>query len=122
MAVSQEELAGHLFGLEKSLLETSTRADATTLASLLAEDFREVGSSGRIYNRQQIIDELAKESPRHITLSHPVCQNLAEDVALLTYRSSHIGPLQTAVHALRSSLWILRDGRWQMLSHQGTRI
>jgi hypothetical protein len=30
--------------------------------------------------------------------------------------------LATATHALRSSLWVYRNGRWQMIFHQGTRL
>ena len=122
MADSPHELAAHLFDLEQQLLQPSTRRDATALTSLLAGDFREFGSSGRIYTRQQIIDQLAAESPRHITLSDPLCRQLAEDIALLTYRSTRTIALKAASHALRSSLWVRRDGRWQMLFHQGTPI
>jgi hypothetical protein len=56
MANSPHDLAAHLFHLEQQLLQHSTRRDATALTSLLAEDFREFGGSGRIYTRQQIID------------------------------------------------------------------
>jgi hypothetical protein len=122
MANSSQELAAHLFHLEQQLLQPSTRRDPTALTSLLAEDFREFGSSGRIYTRQQIIDALAAESPRTITLSDPLCQQLAEDIALLTYRSTRTLALNAASNALRSSLWIYRDNRWQMLFHQGTPI
>jgi hypothetical protein len=122
MAVSPPDLAAHLFHLEQQLLEPSTRHDAIALTSLLAEDFREFGSSGRIYTRQQIIDLLAAETPRHITLSDPFCQQLAEDIALLTYRSTRTTALKAASHALRSSLWIYRDDRWQMIFHQSTPI
>jgi hypothetical protein len=121
MANSSQELATHLFQLEQQLLQPSTRRDEVALRSLLAEDFREFGSSGRVYTRQQIIDALATESPRTITLSHPLCQQLAENVALLTYRSTRTIPLPPT-HALRSSLWIYRENRWQMLFHQGTPI
>ncbi len=121
MADSSHELATHLIQLERQLLQPSTRRDATALASLLAEDFREFGSSGRIYNRQQIVDELAVESSHLITLSDPSCQLLTEDIALLTYRSTRAIALKAASHALRSSLWIRRDSRWQMVFHQGTR-
>jgi hypothetical protein len=122
MADSPQELAAHLFHLEEQLLQHSTRRDATALTSLLAEDFREFGSSGRIYTRQQIIDELAAESPRTITLSDPLCQQLADNLALLTYRSARTIPLKAASHALRSSLWVYRATRWQMIFHQGTPI
>jgi hypothetical protein len=122
MPDSQEKLAAHLIELERSLLKNCTRTNAPTIASLLAEDFREFGSSGYIYNRSQIIDLLANESPDNITLSDPVCQQLSKDVVLLTYRSSRAGPLQTTIEANRSSLWVVRDDRWQMVFHQGTRI
>jgi hypothetical protein len=122
MVNSSQELAAHLFHLEQQLLQPSTCRDATALTSLLADDFREFGSSGRIYTRQQIIDQLAAESPRHITVSDLSCRQLAEDIALLTYRSTRTIALKAASHALRSSLWVYRDGRWQMIFHQGTPI
>ena len=122
MADSPQELAAHLFHLEQQLLEPSTRRDPTALTSLLAEDFREFGSSGRIYTRQQIIDALSAASPHTILLNDPLCQQLAEDIALLTYRSTRTIALKAATHALRSSLWVYRDNRWQMIFHQGTPI
>jgi hypothetical protein len=122
MANSPQDLATHLLRLEQQLLAPSTRRNPAALTSLLAEEFREFGSSGRIYNRQQIIDALAAESPRAITLSDPLCQQLAEDIALLTYRSTRTLALNAASNALRSSLWIDRDNRWQMIFHQGTPI
>jgi hypothetical protein len=122
MANSSQELAAHLFQLEQQLLQPSTRRDEVALRSLLAEDFREFGSSGRIYNRQQVISALARESPHMIILSDPLCYQLAADIALLTYRSTCTTALKVASHALRSSLWVYRDGRWQMIFHQGTPI
>jgi hypothetical protein len=122
MATSSQDLAAHLFRLEQQLLKPSIRRDTAALTSLLAEDFREFGSSGRIYTRQQIIEALAAESPHTIALSDMFCQQLAEDIALLTYRSTRTIELDAASHALRSSLWIYRDHRWQMLFHQGTPI
>ncbi|HWW97644.1 MAG TPA: nuclear transport factor 2 family protein [Edaphobacter sp.] len=85
MANNPQELTAHFLHLEQQLLDASTRRDATALTSLLAEDFREFGSSGRGYTRKQIIDALATESrPHTITLSDPRCQQLTEDLALLT--------------------------------------
>jgi hypothetical protein len=124
MADSPHELAAHLFNLEQQLLQPPTRRDATALTSLLAEDFRELGRSGRIYTRQQIIDLLATESPspRHIPLSDPFCRQLSEDTALLIYRSTRTTAFKVDFHALRSSFLVRRDGRWQMIFHQGTPI
>jgi hypothetical protein len=42
---------------------------------------------------------------------------LAPDVVLATYRVVDETRKQ---HTLRSSIWKLKDGRWQMVFHQGT--
>ncbi|WP_263384313.1 nuclear transport factor 2 family protein [Granulicella arctica] len=116
-----EDLEVLLRFLEEQLLDPATRSNSEAVAALLADDFREFGSSGRIYTKQQIIEELAAESPRQISLTDFGCQLITSEVALLTYRS--IRSTDTAsVAALRSSLWIFRNNRWQMLFHQGTRI
>jgi hypothetical protein len=44
-----------------------------------------------------------------------------EEVVLVTYRSVSRDPVSGKErHALRSSIWKLIDGRWQMTFHQGT--
>ncbi len=46
---------------------------------------------------------------------------LSEDVVLVTYRSVRRNPVSSMEwHSLRSSIWKLTDGRWQMTFHQGT--
>jgi len=42
------------------------------------------------------------------------------DVALVTYCSTIRRDDGTSAVTLRSSLWVLRDGRWQIRFHQGT--
>ena len=111
-----DDLAAYLQSLEELLLQPETRANPTKVAALLTDDFREFGSSGRIYTKPEILSVLAKEEPRAITLCNLVCQQLSPEAALLTYQSSALDRA-----ALRSSLWVLRDGRWQMLFHQGTK-
>ena len=48
---------------------------------------------------------------------------LAPGAVLVTYRTVRQGavPDEQPIHSLRSSIWKLIDGRWQMLFHQGTR-
>jgi hypothetical protein len=111
-----------LRALEILLLQPHTRTSPEALANLLTDDFREFGASGRIYTKLEIIAALAAESPSTITLTEFDCRFPAPTVALVTYRSHHADATGTPASALRSSLWIHRDGRWQMLFHQGTRI
>jgi hypothetical protein len=112
----------HLRKLETDLLEPATRHDSEALSSLLAEEFCEFGSSGRIYTRQQVIDALGGESVRHFSVTGFSVTTVASGVALVRYQARcHNEPGQGDSTSLRSSLWVRRDNRWQMLFHQGTK-
>jgi hypothetical protein len=112
--------AAHLRQLEEDLFRPEVRSNPEKTSAYLAEEFREFGSSGHIYTKAEILAELSSESPRTITLDNFQCEALAPDVALVTYRSTRTIALGIPVHANRSSLWVFRQGRWQMLFHQGT--
>jgi hypothetical protein len=103
-------------GLEEQLLQPEVRTSSERLAALLADEFIEIGSSGRVYNKQQIIDLLRHEGRQGSppTLCDFSARRLAAEVILVTY---NIIESQT----IRSSVWKLIDGRWQMVFHQGTR-
>jgi hypothetical protein len=108
--------------LETGLLLPEARHSPEALSSLLAEEFREFGSSGRIYTRQEIVDSLRTESAVRISVRDFSVTRLAADAALLTYRAvrhNESGPGDSI--SLRSSLWVRRENRWQMLFHQGTK-
>lgn len=112
--------------LEEQLLRPDVRHSREQVAALLADEFREFGSSGRIYDKQQILEELEDEGPARLSLSEFATVELAPGIVLATYQSSRqLGENESGepeIRSLRSSLWMLRDGRWQMLFHQGTRI
>ena len=55
------EIAEHLRRCEESLLDPVIRRDRARVAALLADDFEEFGSSGRVWTREQIFNLLATE-------------------------------------------------------------
>lgn len=115
------ELETHLYGLEKQLLQTAVRNNAQRVGELLADEFVEFGSSGRVWNKQATIEGLRDEPPieRELTDFHAVL--LAPDVALVTYRViRREGPELPSSVTLRSSVWQFEASRWQMRFHQGT--
>jgi hypothetical protein len=61
---SDSDLAAHLFTLERQLMDLIFRKDRERVAELLAEEFCEFGSSGRVWTRDAILDLLAGESPQ----------------------------------------------------------
>ena len=109
------QLQDHLYTLEERLFHPDRETHRADLIPLLADDFQEFCSSGRIMNRQQAIDALLNGSPRAATISYFYVTLLAPSVALATYHAT------TALHTShRSSLWVNRGNGWQLLFHQGT--
>jgi hypothetical protein len=113
------ELSDHLQVREQSLLDPAVRSDRAQVAALPSEDFEEFGSSGRIWSREQILDLLATESYTPQTMADFKCHRIAEDVALVTYKTVRIDTGQSSA-ALRSSIWIMEAGEWRVRFHQGT--
>lgn len=111
-----------LLELERRLLTDAVRHDAQEISSLLAEEFREFGGSGKTFSKTEIIDLLQSEPPACLSLKNFEVYPISEQAALVTSRAVREVAGSPAIESLRSSLWIYRDGRWQLLFHQGTRI
>jgi len=114
-------LLNELRKLEERLTNPEVRRSPGELALLLADDFREFGSSGRIFDKSQIIAELQNQVPCNISLTDFEAARLAENLVLVTYRATVIvGSSAAPLHSLRSSLWRRRYGQWEVVFHQGT--
>lgn len=109
--------------LEERLLQPEARQSVQELADALTDDFIEIGSSGTYLNKQQIIEELPGLPSEKMSLTDFRIRLLAGDVVLATYRLLKYDENSVPhEHSLRSSIWRLQDGRWQMIFHQGTPI
>ena len=118
-----EALADHLRGLEESLLDPGVRRDRARVAALLADDFLEFGSSGRVWTREETLRLLATESYRRPEMVDFACRRMAHGVALVTYKTIRVeAATGERAEALRSSLWTEKSGTWRVRFHQGTRI
>ncbi|WP_345761037.1 ribonuclease HI family protein [Diaminobutyricibacter sp. McL0608] len=101
--------------LERELLNPTVRADSSRVAAILHSEFEEIGSSGRLWSRDAIVNELAGQQPERIDFEVLGSELVAPDAILLTARTS-----DSRGSALRSSLWLRVDGRWRLRFHQGT--
>jgi hypothetical protein len=111
---SGETLSQLLYQLEERLLQPEIRHSPAELAKMLADEFVELGSEGRI-------EELGKESNAQGSITDFELVSLASNVALVTYRAVFSeGEGEPAHHSLRSSIWKLMGGTWQIVFHQGT--
>ena len=110
-------VAGEVLAAERRLLLPEVRASRAALEALLHPGFREIGASGRVWGREEIITELvAVTHPPAPDIESPHVEVIAAGVVLLTYAvTGRQGPTR------RSSLWTARAaGGWQVRFHQGT--
>lgn len=102
--------------LEWSLWRSGTRFDPAYMERVLAPDFLEFGRSGRVWTREATL--AVPRQDLDATLSDLVVEQVAGDVALVTYLSEvRYAELE---RANRSSLWRRDAGRWRLRFHQGT--
>ena len=101
--------------LERSLLDPSVRQSTEQLNKLIADDFLEFGSSGKVYNKQDCIKP--DDTPRKFVVSDFKIKELSKDVTLATYKTTEDG-----IASLRSSIWKRCGDEWKILFHQGTKF
>ena len=104
-----------VIALERSLLDDTTRADTAAVAALLHPQWSEVGRSGRLWTRAEMLDGIGPVDTV-VTLDVVTCQRVGDDAMLLVWRG-----VDDEGSTLRSSLWVRSSGHWQQLFHQGTR-
>ncbi len=121
MTKEQSEI---FYNLETSLYKKEVRNSKEKVSELITDDFIEFGKSGLIYNKQDIVEGLANETiDLQVTATDFKARELSPEVVLVTYAASMLDTDNvTMVSTNRSSIWILRDGKWQMTFHQGTRV
>jgi hypothetical protein len=97
----------------------TTRAD---FEKMTADAFWEVGASGRVYTRLDVLETLEKRYAHpHADLWETAdfrCQKLAPDLYLLTYKLIQ----DKTRHTRRSTIWQSTAEGWRIVFHQGTII
>ena len=80
---------------------------------LLADEFTEYGSSGKVFHKSDILSSL--DTGAEYILSNFTFSDLAQGVTIVKYKSIASGQA-----ALRSSIWVQNNGAWQLMHHQAT--
>ncbi|MFI8437508.1 DUF4440 domain-containing protein [Streptomyces sp. NPDC079020] len=103
---------------ELRLLDPLVRASEDLLATLLHPEFREIGTSGRLWSRETIIASLTADdapNPGPLTASRMRGVQLCEDLVHLTFDTESKG-----LRSHRSSLWRREESGWRLYFHQAT--
>ena len=104
--------------LEQQLLLAVINKSLDKLNLMLAEDFLEVGRSGRKYNKRQVIKSLAQGGGTALpSISQFKVLELSDGLFLSNYVSTNkVGGLISR----RTSIWRKSGARWHLVFHQGT--
>ncbi|MGP1908384.1 nuclear transport factor 2 family protein [Metabacillus sp. JX24] len=108
------DLVNHLKELEESHIRIDVRKSREKLGEILADDFFEIGSSGYIFYKEECLESAVLSE---CSLYNFEIFPLSEGVILTTY---FIVDHTRNRNTLRSSIWKVIDGRWQLYFHQGT--
>ena len=112
-----EDLARTLKALEERLLDPATRARPEEVGALLDDDFEEIGRSGALVRRAEVLEALRAapgfDGPR--TIRDFAARALSDDLVLVRYDVP-----ESATR--RSSIWRRTTDGWRMAFHQGTPI
>jgi hypothetical protein len=123
--IKLEQLESHILGLEKELLKPETRRSSERISELLAENFIEFCSSGKIYH--YTIGDTWDEGSNSTQITWEIkdfgIRKLSPDIVLATYKVIKYSEKDKIKrYSLRSSIWKLINEDWKMIFHQGTLI
>jgi hypothetical protein len=103
---------------EMQLLRPEVRANREQLETFLDDDFVEIGASGRVWTRDEIIDELvASPTLDDLVVSAVTVRLVAPGLALVSYVTSRVDVL-----VRRTAWWRASATGWRCFFHQGTPI
>jgi len=107
---------------ELELLQPEIRKSTERLDELIADEFLEIGESGKLYDKQDILTALPTQMGIKFSLSNFKATEISSDVVRATFQlEKEITDSGEIIISLRSSIWKNKDGRWQIVFHQVTK-
>ena len=103
--------------LERELQTAECRRDRARVIALLAEDFTEIGTSGRVWDLASAIELFGAESGDDAAIEvHDLTGRVIGDGFVMACWDSDRGGRR----ARRTSLWRRGSAGWRLVHHQGT--
>lgn len=107
--------------LEESLWRQETRFDRGHMEIILAADFFESGTSGRIHTRDEILNVPSQSIVVQLPLEDFGVHRVSSGAYLVSY-VTEVTVGDEVERANRSSLWVCAAEGWKLRFHQGIRL
>jgi hypothetical protein len=114
-------LEQQLRDLELKVVTAAGERRADDIRDLVADDFYEIGRSGTTYSKAEVLAAIEVAPLRRFTLEDFKVVASGEGWALVSYRAGEKSAYASST-SFRSTLWVERGGKWQIVFHQGTQI
>lgn len=111
------DIEKHIHSLETNLTLTEYRHNKDWLDEIIADTFTEIGSSGNTYYKCDVIEALLNSESSYYDISHFNVTEIAANTYLATFTTTNNSNI-----VKRSSIWVNRDDKWQIVFHQGTKV
>ena len=105
--------------LEKSLWVEETRYNKEYLDKILHKEFMEFGKSGKVFSKQDILNDTEGEINAVFPFENFQVKTLDSNTFLVTYQVK-TKQNDIVVYTNRSSIWVGENRNIQMIFHQGT--
>ncbi|MDH5479725.1 MAG: DUF4440 domain-containing protein [Nitrosomonas sp.] len=119
-----DTIAEQMEQLELLLLHTDMQANPTFLDGLLSHEFEEIGSSGCVTSRQEVVDWLLHKNPNdRWSIENFRVKELSKDLILAIYHAHQIvGHNHQSKVSIRSSIWKLDEDNWKLVFHHASKL
>ena len=101
-----------------ALLNPITRRSPEALSYVIAEEFLGFASSGHGVSKRTLIEALRVDPAPTVSIEGFRVKLVRSDLALVVYRTTPRVETQNKAVLLHTSIWILRDKRWQLAFHE----
>jgi hypothetical protein len=118
------DIKNHIKSLEDKLLHSDFDKNPEIVEELLSESFEEIGVLGKISSRKEVIFWLVKkDKDMKWALNDFKVRELTPNLVLATYQATSQGiDSVNSKGSIRSSIWKLCSGHWEIIFHQATQV
>jgi hypothetical protein len=112
-----------LIAKEMDIAAAQKRRDFSAVEAVLADGFHEIGSSGRLFSKSEIVEAIQEIQIIDNAFEQFKLLPIDDGCVIVTYVATVKRIHQGQEHrnrAYRSSIWMEREGSWRVVFHQAT--
>jgi ketosteroid isomerase-like protein len=127
LALAADKSGEAVKAAEKSWASSTVAGDEATLGQVLADDLTYTHSNGDTDNKAAYINNLKTGARKYHKLDHESMDvRLYGNTAILTataqVETSQKGGSPAPAHLRFIHVWVMQNGRWQLVAHQSLRL